>query len=93
MIPADRAKLLPARVLATLDALAIMARPVSQDSMTMEWAQVEASAIAKSDGVHMLAGWQENDVTGEREAGYAPLASVSAGWLYLEPVTLHEPPR
>ena len=40
--------------------------------MTLKEAEASARHYARTEGLHMVWGWQTNDVTGKREAGYCP---------------------
>lgn len=76
---------------ALLDALNIAGRDLAAGALSLDAARLEAQRIADQDDVAMVIGWQINDETGLREAGYLPLAAIET--LVLEPVEVVRPYR
>lgn len=76
---------------AMLDALQISAREQHEGGLTLEQAMVDAQRIADADQVEMVVGWQINDDSGAREAGFCPRAAIEI--LVIEPVELVTPYR
>lgn len=72
-----------------LEALDIGSRPLHEGGLTITEATVQAQAIANESNVEMVVGWQINDVTGDKEAGFCPRASLE--FMTLEPVGLVYP--
>ncbi len=50
--------------------------------MTMTAARLEAQRIANREGIVMVVGWQQNDVTGMDEPGYCPRLAVGPAFVH-----------
>ena len=72
-----------------LEALDIGARPLHDGGRTITEATLEAQHVANRDRVEMVVGWQINDATGDKEAGYCARAALEL--MTLEPVGLVRP--
>lgn len=72
-----------------LEALDIGARPLHAGGLTITEATVAAQEIANESNVEMVVGWQINDATGDKEAGFCPRRSLE--FMTLEPVGLVYP--
>lgn len=72
-----------------LEALDIGSRPLHDGGLTITEATVAAQDIANETNVQMVVGWQINDVSGDKEAGFCPRTSLE--YMTLEPVGLVYP--
>lgn len=50
--------------------------------MTMQDAEASARHYARTEGLHMVWGWQTNDTTGADEPGYCPAAAAGPAFVH-----------
>ena len=80
---------LPPDALALLEALAISERAEHETAMPFAEACLHAQESADAAQVQVVVGWQLNDVSGDKEPGWATPASLAH--VQLEPVALIYP--